>query len=498
MQATLGAATSASASATAGVNPPSAIPKHHRYSTSRSNSFSSASVVTVKRSASLSSSSGTGARNSSTVMRAQSPSDTSLIALRVGREPVSLDQNRRKSVVVDSTSPSNGEILSNSHRYSHSTSSSAASVGNTRRNRASSGALVAGFAGQSFSPQKKGAGTIDYSPRASLQRPSGSRSSSSQAQRSNTTSPERERRRPSRPELTNHLNSLPSLNTTPGLTHDTESPSTTQTVATPSTHVYGQDYFWHDDASLQNDPKSRKPPMNRSRTAPVSAMDSFGNQAGGGASEAFEVGAHSNGTREASKEPTEQPERSDLHESSSKTTSGKGSSKHKGRTRERGEKDKKSMLTKALEKANTAVLLDNAQNFEGALEAYLDACRLLQQVTERSSGTDDKRKLNAIKYTYTTRIEELRQLELSHPTISIEKSLPARPTSDDSIALSPMVASPTIDSTLKELPAVAPRLSGDTSTLPQVQRNRQSFISITSPASPKRERPLHAEPIAEK
>ncbi|EDU41228.1 conserved hypothetical protein [Pyrenophora tritici-repentis Pt-1C-BFP] len=39
------------------------------------------------------------------------------------------------------------------------------------------------------------------------------------------------------------------------------------------------------------------------------------------------------------------------------------------RTRERREKDKKTMLSRALQKANTAVLLDNAQNFEGAMEA---------------------------------------------------------------------------------------------------------------------------------
>ena len=66
------------------------------------------------------------------------------------------------------------------------------------------------------------------------------------------------------------------------------------------------------------------------------------------------------------------------------------------RTRERREKDKKTMLSRALQKANTAVLLDNAQNFEGAMEAYGDACKLLQQVMIRSTGEEDKRKLDAI------------------------------------------------------------------------------------------------------
>jgi hypothetical protein len=60
------------------------------------------------------------------------------------------------------------------------------------------------------------------------------------------------------------------------------------------------------------------------------------------------------------------------------------------------EKDKKSMLSRALHQANTAVLLDNAQNFEGAIHAYADACELLQQVLLRSSVEDDRRKLDAI------------------------------------------------------------------------------------------------------
>jgi len=66
------------------------------------------------------------------------------------------------------------------------------------------------------------------------------------------------------------------------------------------------------------------------------------------------------------------------------------------RTRERREKDKKTMLSRALQKANTAVLLDNAQNFEGAIEAYGDACKLLQQVMIRSTGDEDRRKLDSI------------------------------------------------------------------------------------------------------
>lgn len=102
------------------------------------------------------------------------------------------------------------------------------------------------------------------------------------------------------------------------------------------------------------------------------------------------------------------------------------------RTRERRERDKKTMLARALQKANTAVLLDNAQNFEGAVEAYEDACRLLQQVMIRSSGEEDRRKLDAIRDTYTNRIEELRRLDPGYQSVP-GKSLPARPMSNESL-----------------------------------------------------------------
>ena len=72
-----------------------------------------------------------------------------------------------------------------------------------------------------------------------------------------------------------------------------------------------------------------------------------------------------------------------------------GREQHHGKRR-RGH-SQKAMLSKALQKANTAVLLDNAANFEGAMEAYNDACQLLQLVMLRSSGgEDEKSKLQEI------------------------------------------------------------------------------------------------------
>ncbi|KAJ5638441.1 hypothetical protein N7528_000831 [Penicillium herquei] len=60
-------------------------------------------------------------------------------------------------------------------------------------------------------------------------------------------------------------------------------------------------------------------------------------------------------------------------------------------------KTQKATLAKALEKANSAVLLDNAANFEGAMQAYIDACQLLQLVIIRSrGGEEEKAKLQEI------------------------------------------------------------------------------------------------------
>ena len=93
--------------------------------------------------------------------------------------------------------------------------------------------------------------------------------------------------------------------------------------------------------------------------------------------------------------------------SRSRSTGAKGSadttvsSRSRDKDRERGDRgnkppSQKAMLSKALAKANTAVQLDNAQNFEGARRAYAEACAVLQQVLLRTSGEEDRRKLEAI------------------------------------------------------------------------------------------------------
>ena len=67
-----------------------------------------------------------------------------------------------------------------------------------------------------------------------------------------------------------------------------------------------------------------------------------------------------------------------------------------GRAHRRRAPSQKALLSKALAKANHAVVLDGKQNVEGAILAYGDACNLLRQVMVRSSGEDDRRKLEAV------------------------------------------------------------------------------------------------------
>ena len=99
------------------------------------------------------------------------------------------------------------------------------------------------------------------------------------------------------------------------------------------------------------------------------------------------------------------------------------------RSRNRGHRSptQKTMLSKALAKANTAVLLDNAQNFEGAVDAYTEACDLLRQVMLRSSDDEDRKKLSAIRSTYSSRINELKENEEAGPALNTDKALPRRP-----------------------------------------------------------------------
>lgn len=148
------------------------------------------------------------------------------------------------------------------------------------------------------------------------------------------------------------------------------------------------------------------------------------------------------------------------------------------RSKDPREKDKKTMLSKALEKANTAVLLDNAMNYEGAFNAYEDACRLLQFVMERTSGADDRRKLDAIRDTYASRIEELLLLQPTSESPAKGKQLPPRPMSDESLESgSPPLQIADVLSPARDIPVIdTANVTGNTFSNSQ-QLPRNSFLT---------------------
>lgn len=424
------------ASVSAPGNPASASPAKRHSSRPKS-----ASGSTIKRAASLSSP-GESARNSVLPMGSQSPSDLSLIALRVGGGTT---RRRRSSAVEPFDNPA-GEGLGNLNRWSQSTDASGQSPV-ARRKRASSSAALPGLHTQQMSPSRASRQLIDHSPRSS---PHQKAASGPVRQYGHYESPARGRRQVSNP-INSTLASKNPATYTSRLhlnAEDVDSPSTlyattpsTSGLATPSTHSsYAHDYFGG-DGSPGMGTHGEKLSEGRNATASGPAL----NYSRMPRSEALQESAH----RRRQSEMFGGAD-GDL-QSGTATSTTHGAGERRPRTRERTEKDKKAMLSKALQKANTAVLLDNAQNFEAALEAYSDACRLLQQVMDRSSGAEDKRKLDAIKVTYTTRIEELQELEDSRPSARLEKGLPTRPMSDDGSVISPRLSTSSPAEELSEL-----------------------------------------------
>jgi hypothetical protein len=212
---------------------------------------------------------------------------------------------------------------------------------------------------------------------------------------SNSDSPSRQNQtaKPSDP-FVNPTPILPPLITLPSLQTSvnnnsplTGSPSTAGLLsAAYRSTTQGEDYFPTGTWTVQTRDFSQRRSPSRSRSTSVAPSTGSG------------IGSAPNGV--PSKSQPEEGRRSRGHSrnrsQAAKSSSGTGSSRNSKQP------SQKAMLSKALQKANTAVLLDNAQNFEGAMQAYSEACALLQQVMLRSSGDEDKRKLEAIVSHWTT------------------------------------------------------------------------------------------------
>lgn len=380
---------------------PSSQSNHRRVS--RSNSVSSSSVVTVQRAASS-----TGSRLPNIPARSHSPNEANIGETRHAKVALPIDNNRSASAGHSRPNSVTGikEGVGNLNRWSQSTTSSRSSVGHHRKSSftrrlsfGGSGSIgsLAGFTA-SQSPQSR---NVLSKPRVSPGNSPSRRSSKAP---------------PAIPPST----ILPPLMTLPSLTivtNDDDSPSTIAS-ATPATAELlntPTDYFGNKWTGLS--PPRRRPSVQRTTTAPspLAGPSSSSRKAMSSGYDIHPPSASSDSALSPPHKVLPKPKYRDydrtthVSHSRNREASGKGSgsteaessasslrSNKEGRKRKHKTLSQKAMLSKALQKAHTAVLLDNAQNFEGAMEAYRDACALLQQVMTKSSGEDDRKKLEAI------------------------------------------------------------------------------------------------------
>lgn len=376
---------------------------------SRSNSLSSSSVITVQRAASLTRI-GTRPPPVST-LRSQSPIEYDLgPPTSRSNRTLSPDPHRRSSAIYSHPDSVTGirEGVGNLNRWSQSTSSSKSSATNNKRNsfsRRLSGSFgtFSGFASSQSPPPHRVVFVKSRTPPASS--PRGALKALPPAPTALSSPP---------------IVTLPALSKA---IDAAESPSTVATITpattdllTPSTYPSGgPDYFG--EQWKGRSPTNKRVSVQRPTTArsPIGQPPPSHRDIWTGLSEPQRPTLLSDIT--ASSKAVQRPPHT-AHRNKDQA-SGIGHSRHRGeagkgsggtgdessassarsdhdRGRRRRPPSQKAMLSKALQKANHAVLLDNAQNFEGAMDAYGDACALLQQVMMRSSGDDDRRKLEAI------------------------------------------------------------------------------------------------------
>lgn len=376
-------------------------------------SASSSSVLTVQRASSISSPSGSGARPVVTGLRSRSPNQLMLTSREtLNRQPpsepnrVSPERKRRSSALY---SPPDSRLtvndgVANLNRWSQSTASSKSSAVHDRRSSFSkriSGSL--GTFGTFSSPQ-------GHSPNAkSHAKPRSPENTSPHGPFSTSRPP------------TNPPPILPPIVTLSSLTQAVDaanSPSTiTTATATPATAdllsysantTSPHDYFgdrWHSTSPQKSASRTRRISKPLSPTANPTSPLAYERPTSSASSRPPEsvYSARPSSRHKPSDRRSSQnaPNRKRVNSAKSNGTTEEESSasdhrRQSGRSQRRRAPSQKALLSKALAKANHAVVLDGRQNVEGAILAYGDACNLLRQVMIRSSGDDDRRKLEAV------------------------------------------------------------------------------------------------------
>ena len=375
-------------------------PSHHRQ-TSQTNSISSSSVATVQRAASLSSRNGSLPAGSS--LRSQSPSDSNIVPTNRSTQNISPDLNRRSSAIYIRPESGNGlrEGIGNLNRWSQSTASSKSSATHNRK-----GSFSRRLSG-SFGPFA-GLTSSQSSPNPSVK---GRPSTRDNAQNLTARSPQLQPppKLPPLVALSSLSRAVDAAQTPP--TAATNTPTTAEFLSTATSASGEPDYFgdkW----------KAALPAKQRGAGLQSIAISSFAARSSSPRYKAHSPGSESSrpslntdpaislySTRKGSRSNYSERyqiarPRHSRNRKGSTGTEGESSASSvrstRAKTAKRKSPSQKVMLSKALQKANHAVLLDNAQNFEGAMDAYADACNLLQQVMSTSSTDEDRKKLEAV------------------------------------------------------------------------------------------------------
>lgn len=375
--------------------------------TSRSNSTSSSSIITIQRAASTTSRNHT--RQTPSGLRSPSPTETTLFPTNLSAQTLSPDGRRRSSAVYSRPESGNGvkEGVGNLNRWSQSTASSKSSATHNQRgsfSRRLSGSFgsFGGFTNpQSTSPSAKVLTKPRPSPKVSPQD------------------------HPTRSSPTRLARNLPPIVTLSSLSYGadaSDSPSTAATVTSATTELLSTSTSASGEPDYFGERWKAVPSHTQRHTVQESVVvSSVAARTSSPRHPAQSPGSESS-RPSASVDPavslfsargssrvkhSERYQVSKRRHSRNRDEAGRGSAGTEGessassarslaRPHKRKAPSQKAMLSKALQKANHAVLLDNAQNFEGAMEAYGDACALLQQVMERSSTDEDRRKLEDV------------------------------------------------------------------------------------------------------
>lgn len=378
-------------------------PSHHRQ-TSQSTSASSSSVITVQRAPSLSPRNGLHQTTSS--LRSHSPNGASTVFTNFSTPPRTPDPSQRSDTLYR---PESGygvrEGVGNLNRWSQSTASSKSSATHRRRssfsNRLSeSFSSFGGFSGsQAVSPKKLV--KSQHPPKENMQCSPGK------------TSPAKPPKLPPLVTLSVLSDAVDAANTPS--TAATTTPTTADLLHTPGSTSGVVDYF----ADHETGAAAQKPRIGPLQPLAISSFARASPSSKAGTNSPVSQSSRMNHTADPSRSmyssrSSSRTSRSEQHQPSQRRHSRNRDDPRKGSTGTEGESSASSInstrtkppkrktysqtviLSKALQKANHAVLLDNAQNFEGAMDAYADACSLLQRVMSTSATDEDRQKLEAV------------------------------------------------------------------------------------------------------